>query len=224
MGTTPRATTNSPPSHSVSQGDSPRLGVQPGDRVAILLRRGADAAGAFFGVLASGAIAVVVNELLQPRQIEHILSHSGASALLTSTEVTDRLPRPLETSARVLDLTSIARTGAVGPVARLGSDVAQIIYTSGSTGLPKGVTLSHANLWAGTRAVTEYLGITSEDRIASLLPFSFDYGLNQLLCAVGTGAHPGRRAFTRAGTASCGRWRRTGDRAAGGPTALAPAP
>ena len=38
------------------------------------------------------------------------------------------------------------------------------------------------------QAVTDYLGITAEDRIASLLPFSFDYGLNQLLCAVGTGA------------------------------------
>jgi acyl-coenzyme A synthetase/AMP-(fatty) acid ligase len=38
------------------------------------------------------------------------------------------------------------------------------------------------------RAVTEYLQITAEDRIASLLPFSFDYGLNQLLCAAGTGA------------------------------------
>jgi acyl-CoA synthetase (AMP-forming)/AMP-acid ligase II len=66
--------------------------------------------------------------------------------------------------------------------------VAQIIYTSGSTGLPKGVTLSHANLWAGMDAVTTYVGISSGDRVASLLPFSFDYGLNQLLCAAGTGA------------------------------------
>ena len=37
-------------------------------------------------------------------------------------------------------------------------------------------------------AVTSYLGITENDRIASLLPFSFDYGFNQLLCSVGTGA------------------------------------
>src|SRR5205823_2366696 len=74
------------------------------------------------------------------------------------------------------------------PVERIGSDVAELIYTSGSTGLPKGVTLSHANLWAGTRAVIGYLGITGDDRIASLLPFSFDYGCNQLLCAVATGA------------------------------------
>jgi amino acid adenylation domain-containing protein len=162
--------------------------VQPGDRVAILLRRGADAAGAFFGVLASGAVAVIVNELLRPRQIEHILSGSGASALITSREVTDRLPRPLETSARVLDVGSLPRAGTIEAVPRLGDDVAQIIFTSGSTGLPKGVTVSHSNLWAGMRSVTAYLGVTPEDRIAALLPFSFDYGLNQLLCAAGTGA------------------------------------
>jgi amino acid adenylation domain-containing protein len=163
-------------------------GVKPGDRVAILVRRSADAAGAFFGALASGAVAVMINELLRPRQIEHILSHSGASALLTSNEVTGRLPRPLETSARLLDFASLPRAGTGVPAPRVGDDVAQIIYTSGSTGLPKGVTVSHANLWAGMRSVTAYLEITSEDRIAALLPFSFDYGLNQLLCAVGTGA------------------------------------
>jgi amino acid adenylation domain-containing protein len=163
-------------------------GVEPGDRVAILLRRNADAAGAFFGALAIGAAAVVVNELLRPRQIEHILSHSAASVLLTSDEVTGRLPRALETSARVLEIASLPRAGTAAPTPRVDDDVAQIIYTSGSTGLPKGVTISHANLWAGMRSVTTYLEVTSEDRIAALLPFSFDYGLNQLLCAVGTGA------------------------------------
>ena len=53
-----------------------------------------------------------------------------------------------------------------------------------STGRPKGVKLSHDNLIAGTRIVRSYLGITAADRILSLLPFSFDYGLNQLLSAI----------------------------------------
>jgi acyl-CoA synthetase (AMP-forming)/AMP-acid ligase II len=87
-----------------------------------------------------------------------------------------------------LDVTLIDPVHGFDPVPRIGSDVAQIIYTSGSTGLPKGVTLSHANLWAGMRTVLEYLRISADDRIGSLLPFSFDYGLNQLFCAVGSGA------------------------------------
>lgn len=165
-----------------------RAGVHPGDRVAILLRRDVDAAAAFFGVLAAGGIAVIVNDLLKPRQIEHILGHSGAAVVLTSAEITDRLPRALDTSAAVIDVKEAPTSGELTPVPRVGSDVAEIVYTSGSTGLPKGVTFSHGNLWAGMRAVASYLGITARDRIASLLPFNFDYGLNQLLCAAGTGA------------------------------------
>jgi amino acid adenylation domain-containing protein len=163
-------------------------GVEPGDRVAVMLQRGGEAAAAFFGVLASGGINVTVNETLRPRQIEHILRHSQAKVLLTSTAVLDRLPRPIETSARILDVAGIPADKGGDPVARLGSDVAQIIYTSGSTGLPKGVAISHGNLWAGMAAVVEYLRVSREDRVASLLPFSFDYGLNQLLCCAGTGA------------------------------------
>jgi amino acid adenylation domain-containing protein len=166
-------------------------GVGPDDRVAILLERGAEAAAAFFGAAAAGAIAINVNETLRPRQIEHILSHAEARALLTRGDLLARQPRPLQSAAVVLDVGEMEGDGGAGelpPVRRLASDVAQIIYTSGSTGLPKGVTVSHANLWAGVSAVSTYLGLTDADRIASLLPFSFDYGFNQLLCATATGA------------------------------------
>jgi amino acid adenylation domain-containing protein len=163
-------------------------GVVPGDRVGVLLRRGADAAAAFFGVLAAGAVVVTINETLRPRQIEHILGHSGAKALLSTAELLDRLPRAIGTDVLTLDLADVPAVAEVEPVPRIGADVAQIIYTSGSTGLPKGVTISHANLWAGMEAVTSYLDIEHGDRIASLLPFSFDYGLSQLLCCAGTGA------------------------------------
>jgi amino acid adenylation domain-containing protein len=163
-------------------------GLRRDERVAILLPRGADAAAAFFGVLAAGGVAVIVNESLRPRQIEHILSHSSASLLLTSMPFLERQQRPIQTGALTLDVAGIPAERTFEPVDRVGADVAQIVYTSGSTGLPKGVTISHANLWAGMQAVVDYLGINRDDRIASLLPFSFDYGLNQLLASVGTGA------------------------------------
>lgn len=165
-----------------------QLGVLPGDRVAIFLHRGPDAAAAFYGATACGAIAVNVNESLRPRQVEHILAHSGARVLLTDHEVLQNQPRAIESDAPVVVLAEIPRMGDATPIPRVGPDLAQIIYTSGSTGLPKGVTITHANLRAGIAAVSEYVRIVESDTIASLLPFSFDYGFNQLLCAIAAGA------------------------------------
>jgi amino acid adenylation domain-containing protein len=162
--------------------------VRSGDRVAILLPRGAEAASAFFGTVAAGAIAIMVNETLRWRQIEHILEHSSASILLTSEGLLRRLSEPVDKATSVIATDDIPRSGTFRPLPKVGDDVAQIVYTSGSTGLPKGVVISHANLWAGMRAVVDYLEIGENDRIASLLPFSFDYGFNQMLCCVGTGA------------------------------------
>jgi long-subunit acyl-CoA synthetase (AMP-forming) len=59
----------------------------------------------------------------------------------------------------VVDPETLPHEAEFEPVQRIERDVAQIIYTSGSTGLPKGVTLSHGNLWAGMSAVVTYLGI-----------------------------------------------------------------
>ena len=49
-----------------------REGLRSGDRVAILLERGIPAVAAYFGVLAAGGIAVVLNEMLRPRQVENV--------------------------------------------------------------------------------------------------------------------------------------------------------
>ncbi|MDB5692897.1 MAG: acyl-CoA ligase (AMP-forming), exosortase system-associated, partial [Alphaproteobacteria bacterium] len=66
--------------------------------------------------------------------------------------------------------------------------LAALLYTSGSTGRPKGVMLSHANLWLGAISVAHYLRVTPEDRTLAVLPFSFDYGQNQLLSSWAAGA------------------------------------
>src|SRR5919205_669655 len=94
-------------------------GVRPGDRVAILLPRGADSAAAFFGTLARGAVSVVIDETLRPRQIEHIVNHSGARVLLTSTDLVARLSRPLDTPAQMLELGSVPDQGSFAPCPRI---------------------------------------------------------------------------------------------------------
>jgi acyl-CoA ligase (AMP-forming) (exosortase A-associated) len=79
----------------------------------------------------------------------------------------------------------LCRSAPAAPCCDTGidKDLAAIIYTSGSTGKPKGVMLSHAQVLAGGNIVSTYLEISAQDRILSILPFSFDAGLNQLMTA-----------------------------------------
>jgi acyl-CoA synthetase (AMP-forming)/AMP-acid ligase II len=163
------------------------LGVQAGDRVGVFLE-GADGIAAFFGALACGAVALVINECLRPRQVEYMLGHGNARVLLTTPELLSRQPRPLITSAQVVDVGAMPARGEWSPVSKNTDALAQLTYTSGSAGPPKGVMIAHANLWAAMTTVVKYLGIRRDDRIASILPFSFVYGMSQVLCAVGAGA------------------------------------
>jgi long-subunit acyl-CoA synthetase (AMP-forming) len=78
------------------------------------------------------------------------------------------------------------------PSAAAPDDLAALLYTSGSTGRPKGVMLSHANMWLGAVSVASYLRLEPDDRVLAVLPFSFDYGQNQLFStwAAGGSVYP----------------------------------
>lgn len=157
-------------------------GIAPGDRVAILLPKSLPECVAIVAISRAGAVFVPIHPSLRPRQVQHILSDCGARFLIT-----DATLNPLPAEGGGLAAPLIVRL-APDTVTAPPPGLAAILYTSGSTGRPKGVMLSHANLLAGTRIVRTYLAIGPEDRILSVLPFSFDYGLNQLLTSIEQGA------------------------------------
>lgn len=170
------------------------LGLARGERVAIVLPKSIEECWAIFAVSTAGGVFVPVNSLLQPAQIRHIVADCGARIVLTAAALAGRVGEALaglkDTTVHVVE-DARWQPAAEPPAVRdaaIGEDLAAILYTSGSTGRPKGVMLSHRNLIAGTRIVRTYLGITGADRILSVLPFSFDYGLNQLLTTVEQGA------------------------------------
>ncbi|MND76556.1 AMP-binding protein [Agrobacterium tumefaciens] len=169
-----------------------QAGAERGDRVVIYLPRGIEECWSIFGVSMASGVFVPVNALLKSQQIRHIVADSGAKIVISNRAMQAELDAALQ---GLTDVTLLLAEDIEGhtslparPSAAIGEDLAAILYTSGSTGSPKGVMLSHRNLLAGARIVRTYLEITARDRILSLLPFSFDYGLNQLLTAVEQGA------------------------------------
>jgi amino acid adenylation domain-containing protein len=160
-------------------------GVRRGDHVVIFLQRSVEAVVALFGTWFAGGVAVMANERLRSQQVDHIVQHSEASCVVTDDRQLRAVPRfPCDRVINV-DREVPLEAGPHEPLA--GAELALLIYTSGSTGLPKGVMLSHDNLLAGARIVSGYLNLTERDVILSVLPFSFDYGLNQLLTALSVG-------------------------------------
>lgn len=166
-------------SHRASLQDQ---GVRKGDRVVIFLPRSVEAVVALFGTWFAGGVAVIANERLRSQQVHHVVQHSAASCVVTDDRQLRSVPHfPCD---RVINVDREALQAPRPHEHCTGADLAALVYTSGSTGLPKGIMLSHDNLLSGTRIVAGYLDLTERDVILSVLPFSFDYGLNQLLTAL----------------------------------------
>ena len=165
-----------------------RHGLEPGDRVAIYLDKTTSSVVALCGAWLAGGVVVPINEGLRSRQVEHIVRDSGSRLFLTEPRKLTRLDAEAVADADVLEIQDGMDRAWTPLGLRGGREPAAILYTSGSTGRPKGILVSHENLISGARIVARYLEIQHDERILGVLPFSFDYGLNQLLTAAATGA------------------------------------
>jgi long-chain acyl-CoA synthetase len=176
------------------------LGTQRGDRVAIFSENRPEWAIADFACLTASLTDVPLYPNLPPEQAAYIIRDSGAVAIFVSdaaqaakiAEVRDKCPtlRHVITFDRVLhegtDLTMAeleARGAAVDDDARHGAyrtqaletkpdDVATLIYTSGTTGEPKGVMLTHDNLYSNVMAAAIQIPFEGKDVCLSFLPLS----------------------------------------------------
>ncbi len=179
------------------------LGFRPGDRLALHLHRCLDEAIGLCAAGLLGGIAVPINPKLKDDQVAHVLADSAPWGVVTSATKAAALrdPAGVLRGQRLLFGSDEGPRGLPGE-ALLGPDPgvgampeppdpdapAVILYTSGSTGLAKGIVQPHRNLHLGAAIVAGYLGLTPDDHLLAVLPFSFDYGLNQLLAAMHSGA------------------------------------
>ncbi|MGE0483032.1 MAG: AMP-binding protein [Gammaproteobacteria bacterium] len=163
-------------------------GLEPGERVALMLPTSRAYFVAFFGTLLAGGVPVPIYPPVRRQQLEdhlrrqsRILLNCQAAMLVTTDDalaMARLLTAQVETLRHVFAATALERTGGVfEAVARGADDLAFLQYTSGSTGDPKGVMLSHANLLANIRADGAGMGAGPDDVFVSWLPLYHDMGL-----------------------------------------------
>jgi long-chain acyl-CoA synthetase len=178
-------------------------GFQSGDRVALYLDNTAQCAAAIFGTLIAGGVFLVVNPQTKAEKLGFILADNDAAFLVTeghsasvAAEALSQRPglrvfaTRLEAGAASFPTLEQALAATDPEPASSGTtpaETAALVYTSGTTGRPKGVMLSHEALVFVIGSISDYLRLGSDDRILSILPLAYTYGLSQLLLSVRVG-------------------------------------
>ena len=167
-----------------------RLGVLPGDRVALLLPNCPLFVVAYYAAVSIGAIVVPANPMLKPTELAYLWNDAGVSVVFTISAL-----EPVVSIAKENVLTlqhvfafpadidphtvSLAPTPPVSSLLERNETTreaedenacAVILYTSGTTGFPKGAMLSHKNLCRNVEQVRAFLHFTSEDVFLTVLP------------------------------------------------------
>jgi len=172
------------------------VGVQRGDRVAIMLPNVPAFVIWYYAILRLGAIAVSISTRIAPREVAFILDDCQARMLIATGEApaatSPALPACTERHLRVSDcgyrwdghpLSDLAELEGLTWVDMQPDDPAVILYTSGTTGFPKGATLSHRNVRATVHAFNHLCEMRASDRMLLAVPLSHCYGQNALLNA-----------------------------------------
>jgi long-chain acyl-CoA synthetase len=175
------------------------LGIRRGDRVGILSENRPEWAIADFACLTAGLTDVPIYPTLPADQIAYILKDSGAVAIFVSNKAQAEKIREIRSQVPALttvvafdevpglanmSMTDLEKRGAEGETSRSietyredallvkPDDLATIIYTSGTTGEPKGVMLSHDNIYSNVEASRKAIPFEGKDVGLSFLPLS----------------------------------------------------
>lgn len=164
-----------------------KLGVEKGDRVAILSESRPEWAIAFFGIVSCAGITVPMDIKLSDTEIEFILNDSGTKCVFVSKKLLPTIlrvkPRPQflenvvsfdETTEEKIHLLKDFKVPEDEIAHRdiQPDDTALIVYTSGTTGVAKGVEITYKNLLFEVMALNKYIQFSSQDNFLSILPLN----------------------------------------------------
>jgi long-chain acyl-CoA synthetase len=159
-------------------------GVEPGDRVGIMLPNVPYFPAIYYGILKAGATVVPMNVLLKGREASFYLTDSGAKQFFAWDGFAEEAEIAAADAGVPLTVVTPGEfeqvIAAAVPVtenaARADDDTAVILYTSGTTGTPKGAELTHSNIGSNVATNVEMFGFTPDDVLFGGLPLFHSFG------------------------------------------------
>ncbi len=161
-----------------------RYDIGKGDVVSLLMPNSVEYIIAYFACWKLGAVAGPVNSLLKENEIAFVLNNSETKAILVHSEFQARIEKIRadlpelqsvitfdDEAQATLEFEEREKSGRDLRAPSIDKDHdAIIIYTSGTTGKPKGCLLTHGNLIANARQISEWLNFSSSDRLLTVMP------------------------------------------------------
>ncbi|MGD9961293.1 AMP-binding protein [Nocardioides sp.] len=166
------------------------LGIGFGDRVAVVSQNSARLLTSFFGVAGYGRVLVPVNFRLRPDEVRYIVEHSGARVLIIDPELEQSLAEvPAEFRFVIGDDDELFAAPGTTPRQWTPDEnaTACINYTSGTTARPKGVQITHRNIWTNAVTFALHVGISDRDVYLHTLPMFHANGWGMPFATAGMG-------------------------------------
>jgi acyl-CoA synthetase (AMP-forming)/AMP-acid ligase II len=178
-------------------------GGHKGDRVILVSDNSLFWVAAYLGILRSGLVCVPLPPNISQSDFDYIVGITEARFAFLQSGFAAKHTHRFPDEGLVTDNGSPGKAGTPSlDLAQLGvqtsdsesdlplvspSDLAALMFTSGSTGKPRGVMVSHRNIQANTDSIIQYLQLTGEDRIMTVLPFHYCFGTSLLHTHLRTG-------------------------------------
>ena len=151
-----------------------RLGVAPGDRVAVQAAKSADLIALHVACARAGAVYLPLNPAYTDHEVEALVADSAPS-LLIRRDAIDGARRELSMATLTASLSD--EDPMFDDVPRSADDAAAILYTSGTTGRPKGAVMTHGSLVFSAETLAQAWGFTKDDVLLHTLPLFHTHGL-----------------------------------------------